>query len=106
MAAKNPMEESDTPGTPDKNKLAVALTYERGVDEAPRLAAKGKGLMADQIIAIAREHGIEVRKDADLATLLSTLELDMPIPLEAYTAVAEILSYVYKANAKAKNAPK
>lgn len=85
----------------DKNKLAAALTYERGKDEAPRLAAKGKGLIAEQIIALARKHNIAVREDADLVQLLIKLELDMPIPLEAYTAVAEILAYVYKANAKA-----
>jgi flagellar biosynthesis protein len=85
----------------DRNKLAVALTYERGLDEAPKLAAKGKGLMAEQIIELAKRHNIEVRKDADLVTLLSKLDVDMPIPLEAYAAVAEILAYVYKANAKA-----
>lgn len=85
----------------DRDKLAVALTYDRGKDEAPRLAAKGKGLIAEQIITLAREHGIEVREDADLANLLAKLDIDMPIPLEAYAAVAEILAYVYKANAKA-----
>ncbi len=94
MAASN-----ETP--PDKDKLAVALTYERGKDEAPRLAAKGKGLMAEQIIKLALEHNIEVREDPDLVTLLAKLDIDMPIPLEAYAAVAEILAYVYKANAKA-----
>ncbi len=84
----------------NKEKLAVALSYERG-EEAPRLAAKGKGLIAEQIIKLAREHNIEVREDPDLVTLLSKLDIDMPIPLEAYAAVAEILAYVYKANAKA-----
>ena len=85
----------------NKEKLAVALTYERGKDEAPRMAAKGKGLIAEQIIKLAREHTIEVREDPDLVTLLAKLDIDMPIPLEAYAAVAEILAYVYKANAKA-----
>ena len=87
--------------TPDRNKLAAALTYERGKDEAPRLAAKGKGLMAEQILEIARTHNITIREDADLVKVLMTLDIDMPIPLEAYAAVAEILAYVYKANAKA-----
>lgn len=86
----------------DKNKLAVALQYERGVDPAPRVSAKGKGYMAEQIIALAREHNVEIRTDRDLATLLSKLDIDTPIPLEAYAAVAEILSYVYKVNDKAK----
>jgi flagellar biosynthesis protein len=39
-----------------------------------------------------------VRQDADLAELLAVLELDQEIPVEAFTAVAEILSYVYRAN--------
>lgn len=85
----------------DPKKLAAALTYERGRDEAPILAAKGQGLMADQIIALAKKHNITVRQDADLVQLLMKLEIDMPIPVEAYAAVAEILAYVYKANAKA-----
>ena len=97
------MAEANPPGTPaDKEKIAVALSYDRGKEEAPRLAAKGKGLIAEQIIKIARENNIEVREDPDLVTLLAKLEIDMPIPLEAYAAVAEILAYVYKANAKAK----
>lgn len=88
----------------DRDKLAVALAYELSKDPAPRVAAKGRGLIAEQIIKLAKEHGVEIREDADLATLLSKLEVDMPIPLEAYTAVAEILSYVYRANDKLKRA--
>lgn len=86
----------------DKDKLAVALAYDRTEDDAPRVAAKGKGYIAEQIIELAKKHGIEVRQDSDLVTLLSKLEIDMPIPLEAYAAVAEILAYVYKANDKAR----
>lgn len=86
----------------DKNKLAVALTYDRGHDDVPILSAKGKGLIAEAIIALAQKHGIEVRQDSDLVQLLSKLDIDMPIPMEAYAAVAEILAYVYKANDKAR----
>ena len=86
----------------DKDKLAIALSYERDKSQLPKVAAKGKGLMAEAIIKLAREHNIEVRQDSDLALLLSKLDIDMPIPLEAYAAVAEILAYVYKANDKAK----
>lgn len=81
---------------------AVALHYERGVDEAPRVIASGKGAIAEQILAIADAQGIKVRKDADLIEILSTLEVDSAIPLEAFAAVAEILSYVYAANASLK----
>jgi flagellar biosynthesis protein len=89
----------------DKDKLAVALAYERDKDAAPVIAAKGRGYIAEQIIALAKQHNIEVREDADLVALLSRLDIDMPIPLEAYAAVAEILAYVYKANDKAKRKP-
>ena len=54
--------------------------------------------MAEQILKLAEQHGVEIREDADLATLLSKLDIDAVIPLEAYAAVAEILSYIYKAN--------
>lgn len=90
------VENSDTPI--DKKKLAVALTYERDNDPAPRVSAKGKGYIAEKIIALAQEHGVEVREDTDLVTMLSKLDIDTLIPLEAYAAVAEILSYVYKTN--------
>lgn len=86
----------------DKNKLAVALTYEQDKDSAPVVAAKGKGYLAQQIIELAKQHHVEIREDADLATLLSKLEIDMPIPLEAYAAVAEILAYIYKTNDRMK----
>ncbi len=78
---------------------AVALEYERGVDEAPRIVASGKGAIAEQILAVAEARGIKVRKDADLIEILSAIEVDSVIPLEAFAAVAEILSYVYAANA-------
>jgi len=99
------MATNDQPNEHDRNKLAVALSYERGKSDAPKVAAKGKGYIAEQIIKLAKEHNIEVREDADLVVLLSKLEIDMPIPLEAYAAVAEILAYVYKANDKARRKP-
>jgi flagellar biosynthesis protein len=78
---------------------AVAIEYERGTDEAPRVTASGKGAIAEQILAIAFDRGIKVRQDAELVEILSLVEVDSPIPLEAFTAVAEILAFVYQANA-------
>lgn len=78
---------------------AVALEYDRELGEAPRITASGKGHVAEQILAIAFAKGIKVREDADLVEVLSKIEVDSPIPLEAFAAVAEILAYVYKANA-------
>lgn len=86
----------------DRNKLAVALKYERDKNPAPVLTAKGKGYMAQQIIELAQKYNIEIRQDRDLAQMLEKLDIDTPIPLEAYAAVAEILSYVYRANDQAK----
>ncbi len=78
--------------------VAVALGYDIDVDNAPKVVAKGEGVVAEKIIEIALANGIKVRRDADLATVLSALEIDAEIPYEAFTAVAEILSYVYQAN--------
>ncbi len=77
---------------------AAAIEYERGSDEAPRVTASGRGFIAEQILAIAFERGIKVREDAELVEILSMIEVDSPIPLEAFAAVAEILAYVYQAN--------
>ncbi len=78
---------------------AVALKYDKTNDPAPRIVASGKGAIADQILTLAFANGVKVRKDADLVEVLETLDVDSVIPLEAFAAVAEILSYVYKANA-------
>lgn len=79
---------------------AVALSYEQGIDDAPRITATGKGAIAEQILQVAFAHGVKVRKDEDLITVLEKLEVDSIIPLEAFAAVAEILAYVYQANAR------
>lgn len=83
-----------------RGKVAVALGYEPGKDQAPKVTAKGEGQVADRIIQVALDHGVEVRRDEDLALILSKLDLDSFVPLEVYGTIAEILSYVYKANAE------
>jgi len=79
--------------------VAVALRQERREEAAPKVVATGKGALAEAILAAAFENDVKVRRDADLAQLLAAVELDHEIPVEAFTAVAEILSYVYRANA-------
>jgi len=79
-------------------KKAVALKYEAGTDAAPRVTAKGQGLMAEKIIQIAREAGVPLREHPDLVEVLSRLELNSEIPAETYVIVAEILSWVYQLN--------
>jgi flagellar biosynthesis protein len=87
-----------------KTPIAIALDYKRGgrVDpkQGPRVAATGKGAVAEQILQIAFERGIPVREDPDLAQILSTLEVDSVIPVDALAAVAEILSYLYRLNGR------
>lgn len=85
------------PPPPRARAVAVALAESEN-DKAPRVVATGRGSVAEQILALAFAKGIKVREDADLAELLSAIEPDNEIPLEAFTAVAEILSYVYRAN--------
>lgn len=92
---------SEEPAPAGKRPVAVALKYDHGHDDAPRVVAKGEGPIAEQIIALARAHGIELREDADLANLLQAVRMDAPIPVEAYVAVAEILSYIYRRKGQA-----
>lgn len=81
-----------------KRKTAVSLKEQENKRRAPLVTAAGRGTMADKIIQLAFENGIKVREDSDLAEMLATIEIDSPIPSEAFMAVAEVLSYVYRAN--------
>lgn len=79
-------------------KRAVALKYEAGKDKAPRLVAKGKGLMAEQILALARRNYVPVRYDPGLVQVLSRLNIDQEIPPQLYRAVAALLTFLYRMN--------
>lgn len=81
-----------------KRLTAVALEYSAGDHDAPLVTAAGRGKIAEQIVQLAFENGIKVREDSALAEMLATIEIDSPIPSEAFVAVAEILAYVYRAN--------
>jgi len=83
----------------DKDRKAVALKYERGRDAAPKITAKGRGAVADKILALAREHGIPIEKDTTLMEALYRLDLNEQIPEELYQIVAEILAFIYRMNA-------
>lgn len=82
----------------DKEKIAVALSYDIETDTAPKVVATGKSELAARIIEIAKEHGVTIRQDQELAEVLSAIEVDSLIPLEAYASVAEILSFIYRKN--------
>lgn len=79
----------------DQRALAVALKYAPGA-AAPTVVAKGRGLIAEQIILRAREHGIFVHESPELVALLSKVDLDGQIPPQLYVAVAELLAWIYQ----------
>ena len=80
------------PDAPMQN--AVALAYQNG-DSAPKIVAKGRGLIAEQIIARAREHGVFVHESKEMVSLLMQVDLDDRIPPALYRAVAELLAWLY-----------
>ncbi len=77
-------------------KIAVALQYALGVDDAPRVTAKGKGEVADRIVELAGAAGVHVERNEPLAQSLSQLELDQKIPKELYRAVAEVIGFILR----------
>ena len=76
-----------------KKKQAIALEYDPN-DSAPKVIASGQGVIAEKIIAKAKEEKIPVHKDDKLADTLSRLEIGDMIPPELYEVVAEILVFV------------
>ena len=84
----------------DKRKKAVALKYDRLNDDAPKVTAKGQGKVAEKIIDLALAHGVPVKDDPDLVEVLASLDINQEIPAEIYVAVAELLAFVYGANAE------
>jgi len=77
---------------------AISLQYKAGKDPAPKVTAKGQGLVADRIIALAREHQIPIKEDPDLVQVLSQVNVNQEIPPSIYQLVAELLAFVYKLN--------
>lgn len=79
--------------------LAVALRWDG--DGAPRVTAKGRGEIADRILALAREHHVPLREDRALVAVLSKVELDAQIPPALYKAVAEVIAFAYALQGRA-----
>lgn len=86
---------TETPPPPPG--LAVALDYQRGSREAPRVVAKGRGEAARRMVALAEENGVAIESNGPLAEALSGVELDERIPIELYEAVAEVIGLVLRA---------
>ena len=81
-----------------KSKLAVALHYDK--TGAPRVVAKGKGVIGAKIIEIAKQHEIPIEENEVLAGALSNVELGDEIPADLYKAVAEVLIFVLRLSGK------
>lgn len=79
----------------DPTREAIALAYSQ-TDAAPRVVARGKGLIAEQIIARAKEHGVYVHESPELVALLTQVNIDEHIPPQLYMAIAELLAWLYR----------
>lgn len=80
--------------------LAVALHYDK--QGAPRVVAKGRGVLGEKIVEVAREHGVPIQENEVLAGALSQVELDDEIPAELYKAVAEVLIFVMRLSGRSR----
>ena len=94
----------ETPGTRSR-QTAVALAYHGGAT-APMVVAKGSGLVAEQIILRARQHGVFVHESKELVALLMEADLDRQIPPSLYRAIAELLAWLYYVESAPGAAPK
>ena len=83
---------SEQPG--GRQQRAVALAYAAG-SSAPTVVAMGRGLVADQIIARAKDAGVFVHESKELVSLLMDIDLDGQIPPALYRAIAELLAWLY-----------
>ena len=77
-------------------KEAIAVSYDPDTSDAPKVVAKGKGRIAENILDKAKEHGIPVQEDSSLVEILGQLDLDESIPEELYKAVSEVFAYIYQ----------
>ncbi|WP_130806938.1 EscU/YscU/HrcU family type III secretion system export apparatus switch protein [Senegalia massiliensis] len=84
----------------EKRNVAIAIKYRTDVDKAPRIIAKGKGVVATNIISQAEKSDVHINKDDNLANKLYNLEIGSEIPVEFYEAIASILAFVYEIDEK------
>ncbi|MGC9456082.1 MAG: EscU/YscU/HrcU family type III secretion system export apparatus switch protein [Halothiobacillaceae bacterium] len=75
----------------EKPGVAVALSYDG--EGVPKVVARGKGLVAEELVSLAREHDVPLHEDPELSAALAQIELGQEIPPQLYQAVAEVLSF-------------
>lgn len=83
----------------DPRRAAVAISYDEQ-DSAPRVVAKGYGKLADTIVRTAKENNLYVHESTELVDLLMQVDLDSHIPPQLYLAVAELLAWLYRLEAR------
>ncbi|MCA1059183.1 EscU/YscU/HrcU family type III secretion system export apparatus switch protein [Rossellomorea aquimaris] len=79
-----------------KRKEAMALGYNPHSEAAPKVLAKGKGIIAENILSRAKENGVPIQEDKSLLSLLGNLDIGESIPEELYGAVAEVFAFIYR----------
>ncbi len=79
---------------------AVALHYDNGEENSPKVVATGAGDIAEQIIAAAKEAGVDIVEDPDLLEVLGRVPIGEDIPAELFQAVAELLAFIYRVNGR------
>ncbi|GAA4342364.1 EscU/YscU/HrcU family type III secretion system export apparatus switch protein [Pigmentiphaga soli] len=99
MSSPFPLPAADTEPDDPKRSLAVALRYEKE-RRTPVVVAKGSGLIAEEILRRAQEAGVFVHSSHELVDLLMKVDLDARIPPALYAAVAEVLAWVYRQDAR------
>ena len=85
--------------------LATALAWNEGEDDAPKVLAKGDGVLARQIVEAAHDYGVPVVQDVPLARALVELEIGDQIPEALYEAVAEILRTLWAGDEEPPTSP-
>lgn len=85
----------------DRDPEAVGLRYDPGSEGAPRVVARGRGELAERLLAIAEEHGVPIRRDPDLLQYLSATRVGDEVPEEVYAAVAALIAFLWRMNDEA-----
>lgn len=83
-----------------KTLQAVALHYEQGDEKAPKVVATGSGDIAEQILALAKQAGVDIVEDPDLMEVLGRIPVGSAIPEELFEVIAEILVFLYRLNGR------
>jgi flagellar biosynthesis protein len=82
----------------DEERQAVGLSYQPDSEAAPRVVAKGKGELAERLLAIAEEHGVPIKRDPDLLQFLTATQVGEEVPEEVYAAVAALIAFLWRLN--------